>query len=92
MYKPPHPGEILQEDVFAPLELSVAEAADRLAMPQTVLSRVLNGKARISADLAVRLEQAGACTALAWVAMQANYDLWQALQGKQPPVRSFTSA
>lgn len=91
MHKPPHPGEILQEDVFAPLELSVAEAADRLAMPQTVLSQVLNGKARISADLAVRLEQAGACTALAWVAMQANYDLWQALQGEQPLVRSFTS-
>ncbi len=80
MHNPPHPGEILREDVFAHLGLSVTEAANRLALPQTILSRVLNGKANISPDLAVRLEQVGAGTAEAWVAMQANYDLWQAQQ------------
>lgn len=78
MHHPPHPGEIIWKDVFAPLGLSMTEAANRLAMPQTVLSRVLNGKASVSPDLAARLEQAGASTAQAWVAMQANYDLWQA--------------
>ncbi|OCZ83798.1 addiction module antidote protein, HigA family [Achromobacter xylosoxidans] len=86
MHNPPHPGEVLREDVIAPLGLSVTDAADRLAMSRVALSRVLNGKAGISPDLAVRLEQAGAGTAQAWVAMQANYDLWQALQHEQPPV------
>ncbi|CUI58683.1 MAG: HigA family addiction module antidote protein [Achromobacter sp.] len=92
MHNPPHPGEVLREDVIAALGLSVTEAADRLAMSRVALSRVLNGKAGISPDLAVRLEQAGAGTAQAWVAMQANYDLWQALQHAQPPVRPLASA
>lgn len=82
----PHPGEILREDVIAVLGLSVTEAAARLAMSRVALARVVNGKAGISPDLAVRLEQARASTAQAWVAMQANYDLWQALQREQPPV------
>ncbi|WP_268630527.1 HigA family addiction module antitoxin, partial [Escherichia coli] len=63
MHNPPHPGEVLREDVIAALGLSVTEAADRLAMSRVALSRVLNGKAGISPDLAVRLEQAGAGTA-----------------------------
>jgi addiction module HigA family antidote len=91
MHNPPHPGEILRDDVIAPLGLSVTEAAERLAMSRVALSRVLNGKAGISPDLAVRLEQAGASTAQAWVAMQANYDLWQALQHKQPPVQRLVA-
>ncbi|CAB3879582.1 HigA family addiction module antidote protein [Achromobacter ruhlandii] len=91
MHNPPHPGEVLREDVIAPLGLSVTDAADRLAMSRVALSRVLNGKAGISPDLAVRLEQAGAGTAQAWVAMQANYDLWQALQHEQPPVKPLVS-
>lgn len=65
----------------------MTEAAQRLAMSRLAMSRVLNGKAGISTDLAVSLEQAGASTAQAWVAMQANYDLWQALQHPQPPVQ-----
>ncbi|WP_175171242.1 HigA family addiction module antitoxin [Achromobacter kerstersii] len=91
MHRPPHPGEILREDVIAPLGLSVTEAAERLAMSRVALSRVLNGKAGVRPDLAVRLEHAGVSTAQAWVAMQANYDLWQALQHEQPPVRPLAS-
>lgn len=87
MHNPPHPGEVLKEDVIAPLGLSVTEAAERLAMSRVAFSRVLNCKAGVSPDLAVRLEQAGVSTARAWMAMQANYDLWQAMQHKQPPVR-----
>jgi antitoxin HigA-1 len=87
MHNPPHPGEILKEDVIAPLGLSVTEAAERLAMSRVAFSRVLNCKAGISPDLAVRLELAGVSTAHAWMAMQANYDLWIAMQHKQPAVR-----
>ena len=87
MHDPPHPGEILREDVIVPLGLSVTEAASRLAMSRVALSRVLNGKSGISPDLALRLEQAGASTARAWMVMQGNYDLWQAMQHGRPPVR-----
>ncbi len=89
MHPPPHPGAVLKEDVMAELGLSVTEAAERLAMSRVALSRVLNGKAGISPDLAIRLEQAGVSTARAWLAMQANHDLWQAMQHKQPPIRAL---
>lgn len=89
MHNPPHPGGILKDEVLAPLNLSVTEAACRLAMSRVALSRVLNGKAAISPDLAVRLEKAGVSTARAWLSMQANYDLWQAMQHVQPAVRAL---
>ena len=80
MHNPPHPGELLRDEVITALGLSVTEAAERLAMSRVAMSRVLNGKAAISPDLAVRLEQAGVSTARAWLAMQANFDLAQAMQ------------
>jgi addiction module HigA family antidote len=88
----PHPGEILKETVFEALKLSVTDAAERLAMSRVALSRVLNGKAGISPDLALRLEKAGVSTARFWVNLQANYDLWQAMQHAQPPVRPLQEA
>lgn len=84
---PPHPGELLREDVLKPLGLPVTEAAARLGMSRVALSRVLHGRAAISPDLAVRLERAGVSTARAWLSMQANYDLAQAMQRDQPEVR-----
>ena len=72
---PVHPGEILREDVLAELGLSVAAAASRLGISRVTLSRVLHGHARISPNLAVRLEEAGVGTARAWLAMQAAHDL-----------------
>lgn len=89
MHNPPHPGGILKDEVLAPLKLSVTEAASRLAMSRVALSRVLNCRAAISPDLAVRLEKAGVSTARAWLSMQASYDLWQAMQHAQPKVRSL---
>ena len=92
MHNPPHPGEILKSEVIAPLSLSVTEAAERLAMSRVALSRVLNGKAGISPDLAVRLEKAGVSTARFWINLQANYDLWRAMQHKQPRIRALQDA
>ncbi|HWK47957.1 MAG TPA: HigA family addiction module antitoxin [Stellaceae bacterium] len=88
----PHPGKILKETVFEPLELSVTDAAERLSMSRVALSRVINGKAGISPDLALRLEKAGVSTARFWVNLQANYDLRQAMQYEQPPVRPLQEA
>ncbi|GMB82303.1 HigA family addiction module antitoxin [Shinella zoogloeoides] len=86
MKSPPHPGELLREDVLHALGLSVTDAAGRLGMSRVALSRVLHGRAAISPDLALRLERAGVSTARAWLGMQANFDLAQAMQRGQPDV------
>lgn len=75
MKNPVHPGEVLREDVLADLGLGVGEAASRLGVSRVTLSRVLHGHARVSPNLAVRLEQAGVGTARAWLAMQTACDL-----------------
>ncbi len=75
MKTPVHPGEILREDVLADLGLGVGEAASRLGISRVALSRVLHGHARVSPNLAVRLEEAGVGTARGWLAMQTAYDL-----------------
>ncbi len=92
MNDPPHPGAILREDVLAPLGLAVTEASKRLSMSRVSLSRVLNGRAGISSDLAIRLETAGVSTARFWLALQASYDLAQARRRDQPPVRPLSAA
>lgn len=92
MMTPPHPGELLREDVIAELGLSVKETAERLSMSRVALSRVLNGRAAISPDLALRLEMAGVSTARAWLTMQMNYDLAQARQHPQPPIKTLQPA
>ena len=88
----PHPGELLREDVLVPLGLEVTEAAQRLGMSRTALSRVLNGRAGISPDLALRLERAGVSTARFWMTLQVNYDLSRARQREQPQVRRWQAA
>jgi len=85
----PHPGEILRKMVFDPLGLSVTQAAEKLAMSRVALSRVLNGRAGISPDFALRLQAAGVSTARFWVNLQGNYALWQASQHAQPPVHAL---
>lgn len=92
MKHPPHPGEIIREDVLAELGLTVAEAATRLGMSRVSLSRVIHGHAGISPNLAVRLERAGVGTARAWLAMQANFDLARELDGKTHDVRPLVVA
>lgn len=88
----PHPGELLREDVLAPLGIEVTDAAQRLGMSRTTLSRVINGSAGISPDLAIRLECAGVSTARFWMTLQTNYELAQAEQRKQPRVKPLQVA
>ncbi|RIZ69256.1 MAG: addiction module antidote protein, HigA family [Methylococcales bacterium] len=56
MYNPPHPGSILKEDILPELDISITEAASQLGVSRVALSRVINGKAAISAEMAIRLE------------------------------------
>lgn len=78
MYNPPHPGEILREELVEELSLTVTEAAEKLGISRLALSRVLNCHAAISINLALRLEQAGLAKADTWLKLQQAYDLWQA--------------
>ena len=81
MYNPPHSGRILKEDILPELNISITEAATQLGVSRVALSRVINGKAAISAEMAIRLEAwISGPTAETWVRMQAEYDLWQARQ------------
>jgi antitoxin HigA-1 len=91
MKKPPHPGIMLRNDVLEPLALGVTEAARKLGMSRVALSRVVNGHAGISPELAIRLEQAGVSTARFWINLQANYDLAQARSKKLPRVESLAA-
>lgn len=87
MANPSHPGEILREDVFSELDVSITDAAKSLGVSRVALSRVLNCKASVSTDLAIRLEQAGIGVAETWLTMQTNYDLAQARKRPKPEVK-----
>jgi addiction module HigA family antidote len=87
MKNPVHPGAVLREDVLADLGLGVGEAASRLGISRVALSRVVHEHARVSPNLAVRLEAAGVGTARAWLAMQSAYDLAAERASGQPTVR-----
>jgi addiction module HigA family antidote len=92
MANPVHPGTIIREDVLAELGLSVGEAASRLGISRVTLSRVLHEHARVSPNLAVRLEEAGVGTARAWLAMQIAHDLAAERAAGIPHVRKLTAA
>lgn len=84
MHNPPHPGLTLRDDVLPALGLSVTEAAKQIGVARVTLSRVLNGRAAISPEMALRLEawlgkERGGRTD-AWIAEQCAYDMWQAEQ------------
>lgn len=78
MFNPPHPGETLKEDVLPALGLTVTEAAEQLGVARVTLSRMINGHAAISADMAIRLTQWLGGTAEIWLRLQLQYDLWHA--------------
>ncbi len=85
MHNPPYPGEILREDVLPELGITVTEAARQLRVSRVTLSRILNGRAAITADLADRIGQWLGNGAGVWLRMQAAYDLWQVQHRKQRP-------
>lgn len=82
LHNPPHPGETLREDVLPALKLSVTEAAEQLGVARPTLSKVLNGKAAISPEMALCLEKwlgvENGGRADIWLAEQTAFDLWQA--------------
>ncbi len=80
MKKPPHPGRSIKDACLEPLELTVTEGAAILGVARHTLSRVINGQAGISPDMAIRLEKAFGGSADTWLRMQVAYELAQARQ------------
>jgi len=78
MKNPAHPGRIVRSACLEPLGLSVTEGAKILGVTRQTLTKIVNGKSGISAEMAIRLAKAFGSTAETWVRMQASYDLAQA--------------
>ena len=89
MHNPSHPGRILRQYLG---EMRVSEAASRLRIARTTLSRVLNGKAGISASLALRIAEATATEPTLWMDLQSQYDLRKASRRKRVRIQPFPTA
>lgn len=91
MHNPSHPGEFITEVYLEPNHLSGRELATKLGVSASTLHRILNGTSGISPDMALCLSKALGRSPESWLAMQNNYDLWQARQrvklGKVSKVR-----
>lgn len=80
MHNPPHPGEVLRELCLESLELTITDAAAALGVSRKTLSAILNGRAGISPEMAIRLSIAFNTTPESWLNQQCQYDLWVARQ------------
>ena len=93
IHNPPHPGEILKSLCLEPLGLSVTQAAEALGVSRKTLSMVINGRAGISPEMAIRLSMAFDTTPESWLNQQMQYDLWQAKQRRAEfTVKRLTAA
>jgi len=93
MHNPPHPGEVLRELCLEPMEISITEAAEALGVTRKTLSAILNGRAGISPEMAVRLSLALGTSAESWLNQQTQYDLWKAeKKRKSLKVKKLTAA
>lgn len=77
MHNPPHPGEILKELCLEPLGVSISHASRALGVSRKTLSSILNRRAGISPEMALRLSIAFNTTAESWLNQQVQYDLWR---------------
>lgn len=93
MQNPPHPGGIVRRQCLEPLGLSVTKAAKGLGVTRQALSGLVNEKAGISVEMAIRLSKAFGSTPETWLAMQMAYDLWRARgRAEEIDVEKFAAA
>ena len=89
MYNPAHPGEVLRE--FLPEGMSVTEVARRLGVSRVQLSRLLNGHAAMTADMALRVSILTGTSAESWLNNQVQWDLWRVSQKPKPDVEPIAA-
>lgn len=90
MHNPAHPGEVLRE--WLPEGVTVTQAAAELHVARVTLSKVLNGRAGVSADMALRLADWLGTSPDLWQGMQSAWDLWQARKAKRPHIKPLQRA
>ena len=78
MFNPPHPGEIIKELCLEPLGINLTQAAKALGVSRKTLSAIINGRARVTPEMAIRLSLAFGTSAESWLNQQSQYDLWEA--------------
>ena len=82
-HNPPHPGEIVRWECLEPLGLTVTRAAEGLGVTRQALSDLVNEKAGVSVEMALRLSQAFGSTPETWLGLQTAYDLWRVRERAQ---------
>ena len=93
MHNPPHPGGIVRRQCLEPIRLSVTEAAKGLGVTRQALSDLVNEKAGVSVEMAIRLSKAFGSSPETWLGLQTAYDLWQARdRAKRIKVHVFNAA
>ena len=93
MHNPPHPGEVVRRQCLEPLGLTVTETAKGLGVSHNTLSMLLNGRLKISPEMAIRLSQGFGGSPESWLQQQMQYDLWHAQQRRgKIEVRKFEAA
>ena len=80
IYKPVHPGRIIRDDYLEPLELTTGALAEALGVTRQTMSAILNERAGVSPEMALRLAKAFDTTPDLWITLQRNYDLYRASQ------------
>lgn len=90
MHNPAHPGEVLRE--FIPEGITVTETAQRLGVSRVMLSRVLNGRSAMTADMAIRVGLLTRTTPESWLSNQMQWDLWQSGRKPKPKVQPLRRA
>ena len=93
MHNPPHPGDVVRRQCLEPLGLTVTEAAKGLGVSRNTLSMLLNGRMKVSTEMAIRLSQGFGGNPESWLQQQMQYDLWHVQQRKKEfEVRKFKAA
>ena len=92
MHSPAHPGKILKEMYMTPLGVTVTKVADALGVTRKHVSAIVNGRAPVTPDMAVRLAGVFGTEPEIWVNLQAQYDLWLVRQQARPKVKPLHAA
>ena len=90
MHNPAHPGEVLRE--FIPESMTLTEIAQRLQVSRAQFSRLINGRAAMSAEMALRVAALTGTTPESWLENQMQCDLWQASQRSRPDIQPLSTA
>ena len=78
MHNPPHPGDFIRATYLEPFDISIRSLADSLGVAASTLARIVAKRSAVSPEMALRLSKAIGRSPESWLAMQDNYDLWQA--------------